>query len=415
MRQTGFFIMSDKLNKSGIASPSTPSSGTDYAAVQNPYNERTYKETGWDRFVSSLGFRSAYDVAEAERLANYNLWESQHAEQQRQEMYNSAQEVKQREEDAGLNPALSGNTIANAGASDALSNAPNAPVRPEPTPVMETFAKVAEFAQGTVGLGLQLAEGIAHVRGLSLENSSKDISNLKGIFSLGEEEVKKLLSTFPTSDKEVGNDFDTLVNSVVTASSDRIPKRYRRQYKNYVGMLLNSNYGKGMRASVINESAGAVAEASGNQEVLSNFKFDNSDGSLAPLSKFTRSIAELQSDIAKDVFGKFAKLKFDRDTHQYQYEMTSFQFQLAQKEMMDKIMATMRNLVDSLSEGTKSKNFIEKSVSTGLLGAASYMMMGLFPDIKISDSPASKRNSDRYDFNNPAPPSVGSWDSTTSW
>ena len=185
------------LNDSKIQESKTPQNGKDYNAVLNPYNTRTYEETGWDKFVSSLGFRSAYDRAEAERLANYNLWESQHAEQQRQEMYNSAHEVKQREEEAGLNPALSGQTIGG-GSSDALSSAPNVATSPDATDVnavASTITSLANGAAGAVQTALNFVSSFQQIRGIKLDNDNKDAQLVQTLFDLSNSILDNTQST----------------------------------------------------------------------------------------------------------------------------------------------------------------------------------------------------------------------------
>lgn len=279
--------MSVNVNNKG----SEPSSGTDYTAVQNPYANRTYSETAWDRFVSLLGFRSSYDKAEAERLANSNLWESQHSEQMRQEMYNSASEVKAREEAAGLNPALSGQTIGG-GSSDALNNAPNTP-----TSVETNGQEAINFAQHCLlGLqtGVQFATGLASLTGIKIGNDISSIQKALDEIGLGEDYITKFAQTLP-DDSDIDSDETTkLFHSFISSSADFLPKHMQSKFRQHVGMMWNSDYGKYLRAKVKSQATDSVVEASAKQKVLTGFDTSQDTDLFIPFSEVAKDLSDTQ-------------------------------------------------------------------------------------------------------------------------
>ncbi len=274
-----------------IQESKTPQSGTDYSSVINPYNQRTYNETPWDRFVSSLGFRSSYDKAEAERLANYNLWESQHSEQQRQELYNSASEVKQREEEAGLNPALSGQTIGG-GSSDALNNAPNIP-----TSIETNGNEAVNFAQHCllgIQTGIQFATGLASLTGIKIGNNISSIQQALNEIGLGEDYITKFAQTLP-DDADISSDDTTkLFHSFIAASADFLPKKMQSKFRQHVGMMWNSDYGKYLRAKVKSNAADSVVEASAKQRVLTGFDTSQDTDLFIPFSDVAKDLSDVQ-------------------------------------------------------------------------------------------------------------------------
>lgn len=279
------------MSESKIASPSAPQSGTDYNSVENPYNRRTYEETPWDSFVHMLGFRSSYDKSEAERLSNYNLWESTHSEQQRQEMYNSAEEVKAREEAAGLNPALSGQTIGG-GSSDALNNAPN-----NPTSVDTNGKEAINFAQHCLlGLqtGVQFATGLASLTGIKIGNDISSIQKALEELGLGEAYITKFAKTLP-DDADVQSDETTkLFHSFISASADFLPKHMQSKFRQHVGMMWNSDYGKYLRAKVKSQAADSVVEASAKQRVLTGFDTSQDTDLFIPFSEVAKDLSDTQ-------------------------------------------------------------------------------------------------------------------------
>lgn len=281
--------MSVNVNNPG----SVPSSGTDYTSVQNPYANRTYSETAWDRFVSLLGFRSSYDKAEAERLAKSNLWESQHSEQQRQEMYDSASEVKAREELAGLNTALSGQTLGG-GSSDAMNNAPNTP-----TSIETNGQEAVNFAQHCllgIQTGVQFATGLASLTGIKIGNEISSIQKALQEIGLGEEYITKFSKTLPDDADITADDENTkkLFHSFVSAASDFLPKNMQNKFRQHVGMMWDSDYGKYLRARIKSQAADSVVEASGKQKVLTGFDSSQDTGLFIPFSEVAKDLSDVQ-------------------------------------------------------------------------------------------------------------------------
>lgn len=367
-----------------------PQSGTDYNAVSNPYDTSYIKQTFWDKVANAFGARSSYDIAESERLQNQALWNSQMSETKRQELYNSAAEVRAREEAAGLNPALSGQTIGG-GSSDNMSNAPMNVISPQAQPLLKGMQDLGTTATQVVQLGLGLATGMAQLEGINLSNASQEITNLFSLFGLAENEIKAYSTTVPFGksfeDMKPVDYQDNLMRSIEAAYIG--PKRYKHKYGNIVGSLINSDYGKGLIASIINKSTPEVVNASGNQRILGNFNRQNIGNEFKPITDFTTSISKVQSDLFQKIYSDYAELKYNHETHQFEYEISSYDYMKANREMNDKIMNTMRNLVSSLSEQAQHGKGPEKFFSNGLLMAMSVLMQNMLPNISIGSSNGS--------------------------
>lgn len=371
------------MPESKIDRPSTPQSGTDYNSVQNPYNKRTYEETPWDSFVHMLGFRSAYDKAEAERIANYNLWESHHSEQQRQEMYNSAEEVKAREESAGLNPALSGNTIGG-GSSDALSSAPATAVAPEADNVVGTIANIGQLAYNAIYSGLNLAMGIAQVKGVKISNDNNLIQQYIDILSAGAHTVQKTHRS--VSDFESYPSSIELDASIKTALQEFLPKRLAKKVQLSRGLLQNSDYGKGFIAGIQNSSAGEIASAFGSQKLVSGTKHNRTLGTLEPVTDFVSKVADIQINYAEKIYTEMANLKYNRDKSQFEYEISSYDFMKAQKELMDDMFSVTREMIGSMRSRAEGKDGFLKWLNQGMLVGLSTLMSGVLPSISVGSS-----------------------------
>lgn len=373
--------MADNQNKSGIATPSTPSSGTDYASVQNPYNNRTYNETPWDKFVSSLGFRSAYDKAEAERLANYNLWESQHAEQQRQEMYNSAKEVKQREEDAGLNPALSGQTIGG-GSSDALSSAPSVATSPDSTDinsVASTITSLANGAAGAVQTALNFVSSYQQIRGIKLDNDNKDAQLVQTLVDLS----NSILDNMQTTEENTDRNGQVTYPQIFKFASRLFSGRQKKRFEDIFKQTAHGNKNRKRVADQINSTAPAVLSAVGNQQFLNGTQLDLNSSSFRPLREFTIDITDTLFDLSKMTYENIPKLQYESDKSRLQYEKSQYDAGKQHQNIDKNVFSVMSNLTEKLEYYSTHGTEFEKVISLGLLFGMSLQMSNMLPQIHL--------------------------------
>ena len=146
----------------------TPQSGTDYSAVQNPWSTQYIKNTWWDKLVHGLGFNSAYDKAEANRKQNEAEWDSANQEKIRSELYNSAPEVVQRENEAGLNPNLSGSALGG-GSSD--MNVPDFQQSPALAEYNAQNEKISNGLISVIETGFSIATGMINAQGVIFSKS----------------------------------------------------------------------------------------------------------------------------------------------------------------------------------------------------------------------------------------------------
>lgn len=369
------------LNDSKIQESKTPQNGTDYSSVVNPYNIRTYNETGWDKFVSSLGFRSAYDQAEAERLANYNLWESQHAEQQRQEMYNSASEVKQREESAGFNPALSGQTLGG-GSSDALSSAPAIAVSPDATDinsVTSTITSLANGAAGVVQTALNFVSSFQQIRGIKLDNDNKDAQLVQTLLDLS----NSLLDNTQQTELNIDGPGEVTYPEIFKFASRVLPGRQRKRFEDIFKQTAYGNKNRKRVADQINETAPAVLHAVGNQEYLIGSQLDLNSSSFRPLRDFTIDITETLFDISKKTYKDIPKLQYESDKSRLEFEKSQYESGRQRKNIDQDVFSAMDKLTSKLEYYSNHGSELEKVVSLGLLFGMSLHMSNMLPQINI--------------------------------
>lgn len=102
----GYTGSTEPLSKNTVGTANV--AGTRFQNISNPYSEMPRVQTGWDRLLNWLGFRSGYDKAQEQ----YNLagaeYNSQLEQLASEEAYNSPSAQAARMRAAGLNPDLTG-------------------------------------------------------------------------------------------------------------------------------------------------------------------------------------------------------------------------------------------------------------------------------------------------------------------
>lgn len=297
--------------------PTSPSSGTDYSAVQNPYSISYANRTGWDAFVESLGFTSAYQKYEMERKRNEELWNSSQQELQRQEMYNSASEQVAREREAGLNSDLNGNvTAGNASEqtplpigseSEAIQNM-NQGFSTVAGLVMQGVNWIAEITSSCVSGAIAISNKIESLRGTKIENIDKVSSSVAKMV----DELDDL--GFSPSEFTENEDGSFSLPEAVKEESDilinQFPRRYRkfaRQYQNrYIQSLVHLN----KRGAQLGKLPDSIVASEGAKKFVGGVYFD-------PLSKTFQSLNPLL-DKAINAQNEMYKLLYNMNLKEFE-------------------------------------------------------------------------------------------------
>lgn len=148
----------------------------------NPYKNVDYRQSGWQRFLENLGFRTDYDAFK-ENMAvqaaetDFNLMLKQHDEQ-----YDSAVANANRERAAGLNPDLIGTD--QGGKSAAMPEDGNPPMA-----AADDSASVSQFANvvmSAVTGAMGFAKDIGAVNAITLGNEKSRMENAGSMFDLAQ-------------------------------------------------------------------------------------------------------------------------------------------------------------------------------------------------------------------------------------
>lgn len=211
--------------------------GTDYEQMfnNNPWRNYNYKETGWQKFLNLLGFRSGADKMREEMTLASNKYDSDLLAKMQQDEYNSSVAQAERMRQAGQNPDLLGTS----GVSDA------APMAEQSVPeIPEDFASnPASFASGVLSLvmsGIGFAKDFQTFQNLKQTVDGQNIRNAQGLYDLALSTALNATQGLPNGgfyDNETGE--PTGDSSPVDWLKERgfqvantLPKRLRKRFQN---------------------------------------------------------------------------------------------------------------------------------------------------------------------------------------
>lgn len=205
-----------------------PFSGTPYEDMwnNNPYADLYYDPSTWDKIGLSNKAKDAN--SEYERL--YNEYIAGIYDQQRIDEYNSPSAESARMREAGLNPDILG---LKGSSTDAMAK-PDSGMNPAlngQAPAQNAFSVITSV----LGFAISTLQQINAIKGLSLDNSIKSMSNLSMLEDVARPHiVSEYARRFSGS---TVNDWTSLQD----LTAQNVPRSLRSRYKHAFTALLNSS------------------------------------------------------------------------------------------------------------------------------------------------------------------------------
>lgn len=371
-------------------SSSTPKSGTDYSAVKNPYATQHLKRNFGDylfKFLTLGTLPTPWEKAEAQRLANYDAWESQHSEQQRQEMYNSAQEQVERERVAGINPDLSGDVSAGESAEGLMDNYPFKSVYDV---FNDSQKQVSDVVTTALSFGMGALKSVFDIKELKTAIDSRELDASEKLLGLSEDAIKKFSligNSFSDSiTDDYGGDINSWVQDNFAPFMYGLPKRYRKRFRDSVSRMLLSDYGKKLRSDLTSDTADSVVNALGKQDVVKDVGFDVENGLLTPMTDVTTRISKAQMDAYEKYNSKIVELQSKVDENKLTTEDAEIEAQKYVASIRQNMLDALKDIFDYAHEKYKDGNTIQKIFGGGFLSAMAAYTQGMLPNISFSTS-----------------------------
>ena len=152
----------------------------------NPYRNLTYNQSGWQKFLGALGFRTSYDDFVEQAQLNAAEYDAGIASMQFQNEYNSPAAEANRMRAAGLNPDLQG--IQDVAESAAPTEDPNGmPAHDSAAQAQQAWSAFQSFGQlvmASMTSGMSLYKEFIGLDLLKGQIEGQEIDNNKGIASI---------------------------------------------------------------------------------------------------------------------------------------------------------------------------------------------------------------------------------------
>lgn len=229
-----------KVNPS-VNSPQV-SAGVQKLIDQNPYMNLDYKESGLQKFLSNLGFRTGYDKRMEDMQLQANETNFQLALMDYQNQYNSEVAKSQRMRAAGLNPDLQG--IGDASESAGISEDTNPPAPTETD--METVSQFANVVMSAVSTSMGLMKDFQGLKQIQTSIEAGDIDNARNTYNLALQAVLGASPADPfVEDKEHGSYLaagigQQIADAAKSSFGQGLSKRRRKYYESAVDQLVGS-------------------------------------------------------------------------------------------------------------------------------------------------------------------------------
>lgn len=175
----------------------------------NPYRNLDYNQSGWQKFVSGLGFRTKYDDFREQAQINAREYDAGILSMMQQNAYNSPSAEASRMRAAGLNPDLQG--IGDVAESAQPTEDPNGMPAQDSAP--EGIGVISAFAKGIYSCfmgGLSLASNLSSIKQMRTAVEGMNIDNAKKMLSTIDDMI---FGSIPAEDVD-SNDAQRFANSI---------------------------------------------------------------------------------------------------------------------------------------------------------------------------------------------------------
>lgn len=213
----------------------------------NPYRNQEYKESGWQKFLSALGFRTQADAWKENMSVQAAEYDAALAQKEFDTAYNDPQSQVARMRAAGLNPDLDPSMI-DSGQSAPMGEDPSTPM--QSTGDEETLMGIANtlLSSFTSAIGIfDTFQGMHKRRlenkllGLQYDKEDLGITDFLGNFS-----KKYAIELLPESSEDVvyedgsADSWQNIAFQKANIFSKNLPKKYRSAFMSNVQNFWNS-------------------------------------------------------------------------------------------------------------------------------------------------------------------------------
>lgn len=210
-------------------------------AENNPYANPVYKESGWQKFLSSLGFRTDKDRYLEGMSIQAQEYDNALLQKEYNEQYDSALAQAQREREAGLNPNLTGNVDAGSSSEMVDDGNPPQPSESDLGQVSQFASNVLNAVQMAYGLfssGISVAGAMQDLKGKGIANRIASIEENNKLFDFAEDAVIRVLPS--VKDLEGEGEVSNYYNALKKAYGGQMSKKQFKKFMHYAQQFQNN-------------------------------------------------------------------------------------------------------------------------------------------------------------------------------
>lgn len=345
----------------------------------NPYKNQEYKKSGWQNFLSSLGFRTQADAWKENMSVQAAEFDAALAQKEFDTEYNSAQAQTARLKQAGLNPDLNPSMV-DAGDAGSMGQDMSTPMQStgEESVITEGAKLCLDTASMimsgfTSGLGL-----VTTLQGIHFNKLNNSLAALNNESAFQDFVGKNWMTFLPDSpeDEVMVNDFDWKAQALKNAQmfSGQLPRKFQKKFVDSVSRYWESAPGSAEAYKVwrdrVNSRRGFYTDYQTTYSDIDNVLKDITE----PLGKLASDVLSqsLKTEKRQLVAGEkqasneaeyFSELDA---TQQAQAENTSNEVQTTNNKMVAELNKTLEQIVSNLKK---------HSEDGGIPGALSQMAL----------------------------------------
>lgn len=228
---------------SGVATPSSPNPELQKLYDANPYRNAEYTVSPWNQFLSWLGFRSSADAWRENMAIQAKEYDSQVAQMNFQNEYNSPASQSERMSLAGINTNLDGGRSIDSGNSQGMPEDTSLPMVSQGDDVQ--IGHVVNGCLSAFSTALGLVGSIQGINRNHLSNVMQGIQNESAFADF----AKGLSGIFlPESPEPAGmvNGFDWKAQALKNAEkfAGKLPKNMQKKFIDFQSQYWDSAYGQ---------------------------------------------------------------------------------------------------------------------------------------------------------------------------
>lgn len=398
----------DKIT-SGVVAPSTNNSALQKLYDANPYRDAEYTVSPWNQFLSWLGFRTSADAWKENMSIQAKEYDSQVAQTQFENDYNSPSAQVARERAAGLNPDINGGQSIDSGNTAGLPEDTSLPMVSQGDEVV--IGQVVNGCLSAFSTALGLIGSVQGINRNHLDNTMQGIQNEAAFadFASG-------LSSFllPDSPDPAGmmNGFDWRSQAIHNAEAfaGQLPKKMRKKFVDFQTQYWDSAYGQ---SKSYEDFRNRVSQRRG-YYLDSQTNYDQFDSVLKDITEPLAKAAEkiYKSDQKRIISENEAAAAGAATETEYQNALDGELMAGAQnsenlvsKETNDSIAilrGSLNQIVENLEKASKKDGMAGSLASVALAIIAGLQMnfaSGFHPSISRSESQNHSDSRSRYGMN----------------